>query len=201
MSIDPFATTGFRDCEPEFLVSGQHTGWKRALGFSDVLFSTKYEFRAFEAVDDKDDTNNPTGTLTINGTYDADLEVWLFEHSDEITDVDAAEYTYDLIVTRTSDSKEKILSTGYMKFHSSTSDRRTHAEIMVSKIQSVLEGRADSDIDSYTIKGRSIDKMSPKDLTMWYDYYRNEVVRTGGSTVDGVGRSSPKNNTVRLRFV
>ncbi len=201
MVYDPFAVSEFLDCEPDFLVSEQHAGWYRNLGFDDTLYSTKYVFRAYEPIDDENSTNDPTGTLVINGVYNTDNEFWVFEHSDEIVEANKGDYAYDLIVVRTSDSAEKILSSGYMKFFLGTDDRRTHAEIMIAKITSVLEGRADSDINNYSIKGRSVDKMAPKELIEWLDYYRVEVQRTGGSVNIGADRKEAKTNTARVRFV
>ena len=56
----------------------------------------------------------------------------------------------------------------------SNSDSRSHALVMINKIESLLEGRADTDIDSYTINNREINKMSPKELLEWRNYYRQE---------------------------
>ena len=47
---------------------------------------------------------------------------------------------------------------------SATSDLRTHAKLMISKIQSVLEGRMDADIENYSIGGRSINKIPVSEL-------------------------------------
>lgn len=200
MSYDPFDVAVFPTCEPNYLVSGQHSGWKIDLDFDDTLYSVKYVMRKYEVVDDSDATNDPDQTLTINGTYDANEEAWVFEYSDTIDSGDEGSYAWDLIVVRTSDSAEKTLSSGFMKLFLGTDDRRSHAEIMIAKIDSVLQGRADSDISNYSIKGRSIDKMSPKELTEWRDYYRYEILETGGSVVTGDHVSSVRKNTVRVRF-
>lgn len=47
---------------------------------------------------------------------------------------------------------------------SATTDLRTHAKLMISKIQSVLEGRMDADIENYSIGGRSINKIPVSEL-------------------------------------
>ncbi|MFS9668775.1 hypothetical protein, partial [Klebsiella pneumoniae] len=54
-------------------------------------------------------------------------------------------------------------------------DPRTHAEKMLQKIEAVLENRADADVSSYSIAGRSLTKMSPEELLTWRDAYRREV--------------------------
>jgi hypothetical protein len=38
---------------------------------------------------------------------------------------------------------------------------------------------------NYSIKNRSITKMSPKELVEWRDYYLVEIGRTGGSETAG----------------
>ncbi|MGI9438660.1 MAG: hypothetical protein ACR2OK_03035, partial [Parvibaculales bacterium] len=49
------------------------------------------------------------------------------------------------------------------------------AEIMLGKIETILEGKADSDVSSYSINGRSLNKFTPSELLEWRDYYRREV--------------------------
>src|SRR3990167_8295044 len=51
----------------------------------------------------------------------------------------------------------------------------THAQTMLAAIQSVLEGTAASDAESYTIKDRSITKFSLKELREWEAYYQKIV--------------------------
>ena len=40
-----------------------------------------------------------------------------------------------------------------------------------------LEGKADSDVSSYSIGSRSLSKMTPEELTTWRDYYKAEYNR------------------------
>ena len=46
---------------------------------------------------------------------------------------------------------------------------------MIGKIESILEGKADSDVASYSIQGRSLTKLAIDELLQWRDYYRREV--------------------------
>ena len=83
-------------------------------------------------------------------------------------------------ITRTSDSERLKVSEGHWEVaydYDVNHDPRTHAEIMLEKIQSLLEGRADSDVANYTIGNRSLTKLSIPDLLKWRDYYRLEVKR------------------------
>lgn len=53
----------------------------------------------------------------------------------------------------------------------------SHVETMIDKIEAALEGRADSDVSSYSIAGRSLSKMSAAELTEWRDYYYENLMR------------------------
>ena len=48
---------------------------------------------------------------------------------------------------------------------------------MVEKIESLLEGRADADVSSYSIAGRSLSKLTIDELLQWRDRYRAEWLR------------------------
>lgn len=185
---DPFNTASAPLTEPESFVAGSYVAWRRELALDSATYSIKYRFIP---------TSGGT-VFELSGSTDDD-NIWLFEALSSVTGTWAAgEYRWDMIVTRLSDSEEALTHTGLIRIFASTEDRRTHAEIMVVKIESLLSGRADSDVENYSIKNRSITKMSVKELTDWRDYYKAEVVRTGGSTTNG---NSPKANTIRVRFI
>jgi hypothetical protein len=78
-------------------------------------------------------------------------------------------------------------------------DPRTHAEIMLDKIESLLQGRADKDVSSYSIQGRSIAKMSIVDLLQWRDYYRKEVLKERRDNAIALGK--PTKTTMKVRFL
>lgn len=185
---DPFDTTSAPLTEPESILIGSFTAWRREIELASALYSLKYRMTP---------TFGGTSIEVVGSTTD-DL-VWTFDALSSVTSAwRAGTYRWDLIVTRLSDDEVAITETGMLRVFATSEDRRTHAEVMVAKIESLLAGRADSDIDNYTIKNRSISKMPVKELIEWRDYYRSEVARTGGSTT-GAGR--PKNNTIRVRFV
>ena len=79
-----------------------------------------------------------------------------------------------------------------------TSDPRTHAKIMLDKIESLLEGRADKDVSSYSIAGRSLNKMSISELLEWRNYYKaeynRELSKQRNENEDGSG------NTIKVSF-
>lgn len=175
--------------EPESLLIGNFVQWRRLLDYSDSAFSVYYEVQGDSVV-------------TITGTYDSTNEWWTFDIGDTAGDFTGLSsgnnVRWDLYVERTADSVKALISSGTFVVHQTTDDRRTHAEIMVAKIESVLENRADHDVESYTIKNRSLTRMSVKELRQWRDFYIAEVARTGGSVTDG---DTPKTNTLRVRFI
>ena len=71
--------------------------------------------------------------------------------------------------------------------------------IMLNKIESLLQGRADKDVSSYSIQGRSIAKMSIVDLLQWRDYYRKEVSKERRDNAIALGR--PTKTTMKVRFL
>lgn len=187
MVSNPFESASYSTREPDSIVIGSFVAWTRDLDFNDTGYSVRYDLIPLA-----------TGsTLTIPASYVDGL--WVFEVTSTLTAAwTAGEYRMNLVVVRTSDSEEAQLETGHVTIFGSTDDRRTHAEIMVQKIQSVLEGRADHDVESYSIKSRSITRMSVKELREWRDYYLDEIGRTGGSTSKN---ETANTNTIRTRFI
>ena len=91
----------------------------------------------------------------------------------------AGEYNYQLEVLETSSNNRIVVDQGEITLTDDLDvnnvDQRTHAEKMLQKIEAVLENRADADVSSYSIAGRSLTKMSPEELLSWRDSYRREV--------------------------
>ena len=88
------------------------------------------------------------------------------------------DYFWVLKVTQSSDSEERILETGKItvkdNYFGTTGDTRSHAKIMVDKLESLIEGKADSDVSSYAIAGRSLNKLTPEELITWYNFYKSK---------------------------
>ena len=89
-------------------------------------------------------------------------------------------YHWQLEITETATSNRIIIDTGTLDIDFDLDDNvdpRSHAQIMIDKIESVLQGKADADVASYSINGRSLTKMSFEDLNSARDYYRKEYVK------------------------
>lgn len=184
MTTDPFNPLSAPSTEPESIVLNTFVTWHRVLDYDPTLFSVKYVFRT------TGHSHHDLAGVFISGS------AWGFTITAAVSATWGAsgEHTWDMVVTRLSDSAETIVQSGSINFFDTTSDRRDHAEVMLAKINSILEGRADSDVESYTIKDRSITKMSIKELTEWRNHYLAEI----GQRPDNRGG---RKNTLKVRFV
>ena len=190
--VDPFAVNEAPFGEPLSLVIGQSAQWQREINIDSDLFSLAYVLRHYTpSVDVIDYSIDMSAVKT--GVFGADVE------PTDIAGWTAGRYYWDLVVTRTSDSRTKIVEVGEIYIFGSDTDRRSHAEIMVGKIESILQNRADNDVESYTIKSRSISKMSIAELRQWRDYYVREV-NSQTPDVNLFKVDAPKKNTLRVRF-
>jgi len=92
----------------------------------------------------------------------------------------AGEYHWQLDVIRISDSERYTLDRGHnlkviADLDTNNSDPRTHEEITLEKIRSLIQGKADADVSSYSIAGRSLTKMTFAELTEAEDYFSKKV--------------------------
>jgi len=112
-------------------------------------------------------------------------------------------YHWQLEVTQTSSGNRLVVERGEFQaiadLDNNGADPRSHADIMLDKIEALLEGRADKDVSSYSIQGRSISKMSIADLLQWRDYYRKEVVK--GRRDNAIELGKPTKTTMKVRFL
>lgn len=158
---DPFAPVAI---EPTLLMVGETSAWTIADDYSAATFTLAY------AVVQGGVARQLSGVFTSG--------LWTFTATNAFTNqLTRGRAVVDLIVTRISDGAKRTVRSFEIDIFQTTADRRSHARIMVEKIESILAGRADNDVESYTIKSRSITKMSVKELTEWREYYLAEVGR------------------------
>lgn len=182
--------------EPTSVVIGTLVQWKRA-DLSEVYAPASYDLiynirlKNGAGVD-----KSVTATTAADGSFLTSLT------SNLTTTMVAGDYVWQAFISRKSDSAKVAVGTGELQLLSNLdqngADNRSHAQIMVAKIQSLLEGRADKDVSSYSIQGRSLAKMSITDLMMWRDYYRKEVAKEKQDAMIAAGK--PSNATVKVRF-
>ena len=142
---------------------------------------------------------NGSTNFTVDATADGDDYLVNISVSTS-ANYGAGKYQFIAYLTRSSDSARITVDRGMIEvkpnLSAATSDPRTHAKIMLDKIESLLEGRADKDVSSYSIAGRSLNKMSISELLEWRNYYkaeynrelskqRNENEDGSGNTIEG----------------
>lgn len=168
--------------EPTVFVIGQYAVWTIEDEYDSATYSLAYVVR-------------DTTPVTISGALVDSL--WQFELTVALANtLTVGTKTVDLVVTRLSDGATATARAFDVIVIAAGGERRTHAQIMVGKIESILENRADSDVGSYSIKSRSLTKMSVSELTDWREYYLAEIARSSAP----LSEAGPRNNTLRVRF-
>jgi len=129
---------------------------------------------------------------------------YLFQAASADTDMwNVGEYHWQLDVIRISDSERYTLDRGHnlqviADLDTNNSDPRTHEEITLEKIRSLIQGKADADVSSYSIAGRSLTKMTFAELTEAEDYFSKKV-KAQISKLDGqLDRDTGA--TIKVRF-
>lgn len=181
--------------EPLEIVVGDYIQWRR------VDLSTDYPNNLYTATYVARITGGGANEIQLAGTaYNSD---YLFT-VDSATSANFAPgyYHWQLEIVRNSDSNRIVVDRGtftaIVDLDVNQSDPRSHAEIMVDKIESVLEGKADADVSSYSIAGRSITKMTFEELITARDNYKREV--TLEKKQERIKRGKPSGATVKVRF-
>jgi hypothetical protein len=181
--------------EPETVVAGDFIQWKRTdLGadYPNTAYTATYVARI---------TGGGNTEVQVTGT--ASGSDYLFTVSSTTSaDFVAGLYHWQLEIKRNSDNNRIVVDRGYFNaiadLDVNGADPRTHAEIMVAKIESILAGKADSDVASYSVAGRSLTKMSFRELIEARDYYRSEVRKE--QIAERVRRGQSTGATVQVRF-
>ena len=190
-----FDRANYPETEPTELYVGDRWMWKRTdLGtdYPTASYSLAYVLRPLAA----------SGShIDITAAEDGN------EYIVEVASATTATYTYTdyrwyAFITRTSDSQRLEIGSGtvtvYANRITSNDDPRTHAEQMVDKLELVLNNRADADVLSYSIAGRSLSKMSPDELVKWRDYYLAERAKERRSEAIKLGKGV--NSKILVRF-
>ena len=181
--------------EPEVVSPGDFIQWKRTdLGgdYPPASYTATYVARI---------TGGGNTEIQVTGTASGSDSLFTVSSATS-TDFIPGIYHWQLEIVRNSDNNRIIVDRGYFTcvadLDINGSDPRTHAEIMVAKIESLLSGKADSDVDNYTINGRSLKKLSFKELLEARDYYRKEVQRE--VIAERIRKRQGTGATVQVRF-
>ena len=181
--------------EPETIVAGDYLIWKRTdLGtdYPNNLYTATYVARI---------TGGGNTEVQVVGT--ASGSDYLFTVSSTTSaDFVSGLYHWQLEIKRNSDNNRIVVDRGNFTVIADLdvngADPRTHAEIMVGKIESILNGKADSDVSSYSVAGRSLTKMSFNELLQARDYYKREMLKE--ETAESIRRGDATGATIKVRF-
>ena len=182
--------------EPEKLTIGDFIQWKRIdLGddYPNTSYTLVYSARLTSG-----------GESEISATATASGEDYLITiPSTTSINYKAGDYRWQAEIVRNSDSARIVIDRGYFEvvadLDDNAADLRSHAEIMVDKIESLLQGKADSDVANYSVAGRSLTKLSFRELIDARDYYMAEVVRQ--KQKENISKGKASGSTIKVRFL
>lgn len=180
--------------EPREVVVGDFIQWRRTnlQDYPNTEYTMTYVARI---------TAGGNTEIQLAGTaYGSD---YLFTVSSTVsTDFVPGYYHWQLEAVRNSDSERLVIDRGYFTaiadLDVNGADPRSHAEIMIAKIESLLAGKADTDVANYEIAGRKLTKLSFKELIEARDYYRTELMNQQKSFDIRNGKNP--GSTVKVRF-
>lgn len=181
--------------EPEEIVVGDFAQWKRSDLVDDypvASYSAEYVMRI---------TGGGSSEHKIAATENTNYYLFTLDSATSAT-FDAGKYHWQLEITQTSSGNRIVVDIGDFEFipdmDNNQADPRIHAEIMVGKIESLLQGKADSDVSNYSIAGRSLTKLSFTELTDARDYYKREIVKHENDAL--LKRGKTNGATIKARF-
>lgn len=183
--------------EPSEVVVGDFIQWKR----SDLV--ADYPPSEYTATYVARITAGGASEIQLTGTNYNSGEAYLFTVTSTVSaDFSPGYYHWQLEIVRNSDGNRVVVDrnafTAVVDLDVNGTDPRTHDEIMLTKIQSVLENRADADVESYSIQGRSLTKIPIRDLMEWERHYRQRVERQRKKDDIKLGRKT--DSTIKVRF-
>jgi hypothetical protein len=180
---------------PETIVIGDYLLWKRSDLVDDYPLAD-YSMEYVARITAGGSTEIKVPATETGGTY-------VFEVTSATSALFVAGfYHWQLEVTQTATGNRVVIERGTFTavedLDVNGADPRTHAEIMIDKIESILQGKADADVSSYSINGRSLTKMSYEELIQARDYYRKEYAKERAKERAEAGETTGQ--TVLVRF-
>lgn len=190
-----FDATNAPEGEPLEVVVGDFAQWKR----SDLV--SDYPTDEYTATFIARITAGGTSEISVTATDGGDHFLFTINSAASASFV-AGSYFWQLEISQNSSGNRKVVSDGRLvispDLDEAGADPRIHAEIMVAKIESILEGKADSDVGSYSIAGRSLTKLSFAELQDARERYQAEIVRHNTKELAKKGKQT--SSTIKVRF-
>ena len=181
--------------EPQTIVIGDRVQWKRSDFITDYP-STDYTVRYIARI-----SGGGSNEITVTATGQTSHYLFTIQSTDS-DDFVEGHYYYQLEIERNSDNERITVDRGHFTvvpdLDVNNADPRSHAEIMLTKIESLLSGKADSDVSSYSIAGRSLNKLTFEELVDARNFYRQEV-RQEQNEID-LKHGRKNSSTIQVRF-
>jgi hypothetical protein len=181
--------------EPKEVVVGDFIQWKRSDIVADYptdLYTAEYVARITGGGEDE---------IKLAGTGETTHYLFTVDSATS-ADFSPGHYYWQLEITQTSSGNRLVVDRGsFQAIHdldSNQADPRIHAEIMIDKIETILQGKADSDVGSYSIAGRSLTKLTFQELLEARDKYKAELVQYTNAELAKKGKSN--GSTIKVRF-
>jgi len=181
--------------EPESFTVGDYVQWKRTDFVGDYptsLYSAQYVAREHQG---------GSAEFTVDATEVSDGYLFTITSSVSAT-YGAGKYHWQLEITQTSSGNRIVLDEGdfniIVDLDDNQADPRIFAEKIIAKIETLLLGKADADVSSYSIAGRSLTKMSFQELIDAREFYRAEVLRH--EAVENAKKHKTGSSTIKVRF-
>lgn len=184
-----------REGEPTEIVVGDFIQWKRSDLVDDYPLS-EYSVEYVARITGGGSSEIKIAATETGGTYLITVD------SATSADFVAGYYHWQLEVTKTSTGDRVVVDRGaftaVVDLDDNQADPRLFEEKMLAKIETILLGKADADVSSYSIAGRSLTKYSYQELQDLHDQYEAKVNRYKQLERIKLGKST--HHTVKVRF-
>lgn len=184
-----------REGEPTEIVVGDFIQWKRSDLVDDYPLS-EYSVEYVARITGGGSNEIKVAATETGGTYLITVD------SATSADFAAGYYHWQLEVTKTSTGDRVVVDRGaftaVVDLDDNQADPRLFEEKMLAKIETILLGKADADVSSYSIAGRSLTKYSYQELQDLHDQYEAKVNRHKQLERIKLGKST--HHTVKVRF-
>ncbi|MFZ9456638.1 MAG: hypothetical protein ACO27B_04380 [Ilumatobacteraceae bacterium] len=180
---------------PEKIVVGDFIQWKR------TDLSSDYPPASYTATYIARITGGGASEIQVTGTNSDGIYLFTVTSATS-AGFNAGQYHWQLEIVQNSSGNRIVVDRGYFEaivdLDANNADPRTHAEIMITKIESLLSGKADSDVANYSIAGRSLTKLTFQELIQARDYYKQEHRKE--EIDERIRRGIATGSTIQVRF-
>jgi len=184
-----------REGEPTEIVVGDFIQWKRSDLVDDYPLS-EYSVEYVARITGGGSNEIKVAATETGGTYLISVD------SATSADFAAGYYHWQLEVTKTSTGDRIVVDRGaftaVVDLDDNQADPRLFEEKMLAKIETILLGKADADVSSYSIAGRSLTKYSYQELQDLHDQYEAKV--NSHKQLERIKLGKTTHHTVKVRF-